>query len=362
MNRIIDFKQPSRRATPYETPQLALEYIDNRKLVIAPKDLDSGNRLLLIPFTTPDGLLYPVRFDEWTIDLDAAKQNFMSKTGGRMDNLALAASTRYHIWAFADQWLQPQGFGVTAEPLSAFSRSGTNAKGSIATLTGITKAYRFARGMKVRVIHVYGTAPQYTDAEWNLGTVWSIESSTSIKVVLDNSSNYGTTLSTTGAGVSVAALDRAQPFKPDDPNQAVWYPFHRLIGMVETDASSNITRIYESPIQDYRFTQNIELLNYSALGSSSLALSGATHLYKHIHPFAKRARFLLRTEDTDGSGAAMNLYYTANDYEVVSDTIKSTNAWSEGTAQLTASAVMQVYYWGYTTAKNHRVYLKGWGV
>lgn len=235
MNRLISFNQPaSIISSRYETNQLEFEYKDTRELRIKPMWLNSGQELLLIPFTNPSGLIFTVNYqNEWTIDLDIAGINESGKIGGILDGIALAADTRYHLWAFADNNLQPKGFGVTAETDSAATIPNAN-KGTEATITGLTKAYRFTLGARVRC---YRSA-----SVWNLGAITSVDSATQIKVLLDNNNVFGLTYGanlTAGAG-TVTQLDKYKPYLADDSTQSTIYPYYNLIGWIETDSSSNI--------------------------------------------------------------------------------------------------------------------------
>jgi hypothetical protein len=238
VNRYPSYQQPSLPTTRYEAPLLSCESLTATTLRIANQELDSGNVILLVPFTAPGGVVVPILFDEWTIDLTQTGLEFTTRTGGRLDGLALSASTYYHIWALADQSLNPQGFGLTAVPKSAFSITG-GTKGSEATLTGLTSAYRFTIGA---VVHVARSS-----TEFNKGVVISIESSTSIKVLMDNTA-YGTDCSN-GAGIAVTQMNRFRPYLPNSSAQETYHPYYRIVGDLRTSAASEIDYYDESLVQ-----------------------------------------------------------------------------------------------------------------
>lgn len=234
MNRLINYTQnQSLTATYYSEPVLDFLKTGNRTIDIEKKILDSGQELLIIPFTNRDGIIFPVKYDQWEIDLDYVGLSSVNNIGGLVDGLALAASTTYNIWAFADQYGDPKGIGIAKHLYDASVTCPAVVKGSEGTFTGVEKAYRFTVGAKARVIRDTTIGAEI----WNLGTISEIVSSTSLKITMDNGT-YGDNI-TSGTG-SIEQLNRIHCYTPDDSNQSDLYNYYRIIGRFETDSSSNI--------------------------------------------------------------------------------------------------------------------------
>jgi hypothetical protein len=184
-------------------------------------------------------------------------------------------SSDYLIMAFANQYFAPKGFGLMAIPYSSYSCSGTGTKGTTVTLTGITKAYRFTIGARLRIINSATLGAEV----FNLGTIQSIASASSLTVKLDNNTNWGNTIPS-GAGVSIEQLDKFRPYRINDSTQTTQYHYYRVIGRVqlETTGVYPVSNIYSYPSQS--ITLNRKLLwqqNGSGTGYHNLS-----HLLMYI--------------------------------------------------------------------------------
>ena len=188
----------------YENVILKLTKIEDHKVSITPFDTTSGNQSILIQFTSVDNLIYPIRFPSSIIDMNTVG------LGGIMDCITvLNPDCDYIVWAFANEQYEPQGFGVTCIPYSSYTSTAA-LKGEEVTLTNLTYACRYKIGSQVKIVESV-TAGVET---YNTGTVSEIVSTTSIKVMTDNYSFYGSNLAATD-GVYVLQLDNYAPLHPN---------------------------------------------------------------------------------------------------------------------------------------------------
>lgn len=251
---------------------------DDHIIKIFSSETTSGFSLLTVPFNTADGIIIPVHYPEYHVDFDEIGIDPTKRVGGIMDGITtLDPENQYHVWSFADENFIEKGFGLMAIPKSVYT-STAYAKGTTAALTGVTKAYRFTVGSRVRIIEDDTVGTEV----WNLGTVRSITSATAMTVQLDNSADYGTALTAT-TGVSVEQMDNFKPYFPNDSNQQVYYPHYRIIGQIELldDTGDPIRRIYSYPIHHFTFPAARTLFYRS--GVSGL-FSGTVNICKMFLP------------------------------------------------------------------------------
>ena len=243
MRRVIDYSQPKLSSSRFEVPVLDLVYNSTRQVLINKVDTNSGNELLIVPFVNQYGIIIPISYNDWMIDLDETGVNQSERIGGLVDNVGLAASTKYLVFAFSNDSYEPIGFGIIAQPYSTCTIAG-GTKGNSATFTVINKAYRFTIGARIESHNLIAGHPN----SYNLGTITSIDSITQIVALMDNDSNYGSNLAI-GGGSEITQLNKFRPYLPDDSTQQTIYPNYRFIGEITTDTISNIQVIRNSDLE-----------------------------------------------------------------------------------------------------------------
>ena len=236
-----------------------IKYNGARTLQVIGDELDSGRTTLIIPFTSVSGIETMVGYPNCSLDFDYTSLDVGNNRGGLVDGIAVAANSQYHVWALSSWFYNALGFVLTAIPKSSHTMAGATNKGATGVFTVINKAYRFTPGARVRVIQVLGAASTYI-GEWNLGTIASVDSTTQITVNMDNNANYGTNLATTGAGVSIEQLDRFKPYLIDDSDQGTIAERYKIIGLIETDASANVNRVFRYPLSQYMYSNYTRIL------------------------------------------------------------------------------------------------------
>jgi hypothetical protein len=181
-----------------------------------------------------------------TIDLTNTGLN------GIIDGITFTAADArdFLIWGLAnDVNTTFQGFAATHKPFSAYTGPTTAAKGATVTFTGLTNAYQFTEGARVRVRNSvtnvanpfpYNGAPQY---EWNWGTITSIVSNTSIQILMDNDSSYGVALSGATSG-AINQWDKFRPWVVSSSGQELYSDSYRLLGELATNNTGEIVSAF----------------------------------------------------------------------------------------------------------------------
>lgn len=173
---------------------------------------------------------------EQTKDLDL---NYMG-LNGIIDGIPLTASNFYLLWLILnDTATDVLGFGVTKQPKATIASLVDGTKGSITTLNFTASslpncAYQFTVGARVSCY--------FSNTDYNLGTIVEITDTDTIKVLMDNNANYGTTL--VGAG-TVIQQDMFRPWQVGNSyanaSQSLAYTNYKLLsGGIRINASSNI--------------------------------------------------------------------------------------------------------------------------
>jgi hypothetical protein len=215
--------------------------------------------------------------------------------GGLVDGIAQENGRDYLLWAFANNANTSfKGFAATRKPFSAFT-AGTGNKGTTTDFT-VTDAYQFTAGARVVVRNEDGTAPQY---EWNWGTVNSIVNDTTLKVDLDNNSNYGSDITGTTNG-EIAQWDKFRPWVVSSSDQQRYLDNYRLVGEVQTDGSGNIIKAYRAD-DPWRTIPAFRLVDFSGVGS---AVSTELSMGRVLPLWAKNAHIYCRIDDGSGGFAA----------------------------------------------------------
>lgn len=174
-------------------------------------------------YYTSEGKVIPViDTGNWIIDIATNGINLNSRSSGLIDGIAIENSHKYLIWGFLDQNLQFIGYGLSRWEKSSYTAVSSGTKGSEATYT-ITNAYQFTIGARVRV--------SSTSSDWNYGTVSEITNSTTLKIIMDNESGYGTNC-TTATG-SIWQFNKHRPYIIGTNSQELYSDYYRLLGWCE---------------------------------------------------------------------------------------------------------------------------------
>jgi hypothetical protein len=217
--------------TSYPKEILLLDFYDYSGSVLQINPMRNRNDIVDYVISI-NNVLYENIFDT-TLSLDLT----LTGLGGLIDGITfVAANARdFLIWAIAsDVNTEFLGFALTHKPYSTYTAPATANKGSSYAFT-VTNGFQFTAGARVAVRNTNGTAPLY---QWNWGTITSVNSNTSITILMDNNANYGSNL-TAVTGGEIVQWDQFRPWVVG-ATQDLYSDNYRLIGELCTDTSGNI--------------------------------------------------------------------------------------------------------------------------
>jgi hypothetical protein len=228
-------------------------------------------------------------------------------TGNMLDIAAIAANSRYLIWAIFNTDGSFARFGFTLKPFLVYTAVSSGSQGSLATYTtagtGANNCYSFQPSQVVTVRNEdAGTgAPNY---QWNFGTVTAINSATSISILMwDGVPNATNITSTTTA--QIQAWDN---FKCWDGSSAeiTAYTNAKVIGELITN-SSMVPFWVRSVGSIYHYNP----LSYPTITRNSAGTTTTTYqLYRWLPPWANicHMRMALQTSATSAIGRCETFY------------------------------------------------------
>lgn len=218
-----------------------------------------------------------------TIDLDA------TGLGGRVSGLALAATTHYHLWAFASGTKNPvfKGFGASKQPVSiitSVASGGTLGSSAVLNVTA-TEGLHFTVG--ARVICRAGTA---LGDNYNQGVITARAANT-VTVTLDATYGAINETNTTIVGMVNGELMQTDSFTPFvAATGAVFGGYHyTYMGSLFVDSSSNIVMMPRKR-GDLRFT-TAQYIVYNQSGTAAPAAT--TQCLARWIPFGRKVNAYL---------------------------------------------------------------------
>jgi hypothetical protein len=199
----------------------------------------------VIPFRVPDVPWVPVQQveNDWTQDITTTGINTTTFTGGLIDGLTKENRRTYLYWAFLDANLNFTGIGMTRKPFSTFSAisGGSAAKGATGKIFTTVNAYQFTEGSQVCVRNRVGTAPEY---QWNWGVLQTVNSSTSITIDMNNSADYGSSITGTTSG-EIFQWDKFRPWVVTSSGQTLYDTYYTLMGEIYLNETGLLKRVYK---------------------------------------------------------------------------------------------------------------------
>ena len=250
-------------------PWFRFGQLTNNTLYVQGRPTNCGDSPLLIPFRFANAdytKRLPIIMSiptAWTIDLNATTIDLTTYIGGIVDGVALTAGQDYFVWAFADEYRNLKGFGITARPRIVDGRTssggGLGDAGSVFTVSS-GHGWRFGIGSRVIIRKGTGLAP---GNEYNQGTVVAHESA---KITVDLDALY--TDVTIESNVSLIGLTGLEIFQTDNfsprmYNQNSLYPGsgieyqYSYIGSIQTNDTFDIRHVrqlgdwYMLPVESY---------------------------------------------------------------------------------------------------------------
>lgn len=195
----------------------------SQKVIIQPSGYSSDTQFYY-NYVTSEGVVIPmIEKGSWILDISTTGINLNSRIGGLIDNIAIENSHQYFIWGFLNKNMQSIGIGLSRWAKSAYTGVASGTKGSKATFTGLTNAYQFTIGARVRVLN---------STEWNYGTITSIDSTSQIKVIMDNVTGYGNNITSTTT-TEIKQFNKHRPWKVSSTAQELYSDYYRLLGWCE---------------------------------------------------------------------------------------------------------------------------------
>ena len=235
-------------------------------LYIQGKPTNAGDSPLLIHFRIANAD-YTKRLpfvssvpDGWIIDLSATTIDLNTLIGGIVDGVPLIANIDYLVWAFADEYRNFKGFGITARPrrIDVLTLSGGGL--GVESKFTITAGYGWLFNIGARVIIRQGTA---LSGSYNQGIVVA-HTSSAVTVQLDSlyteiDREPNTTLASL-TGLEMFQIDNFAPrmYNEDSlyPGSGVEYQYSYL-GSIQTDNTFNMRHVryagdwYPFPVESY---------------------------------------------------------------------------------------------------------------
>jgi hypothetical protein len=257
------------------------------QLILKPSEYRGNMNKIYINYFSDSGKILPIQSDQWTLDISKTGVNKTTNTGGLIDGVTIEDSHSYLVWVFLDTNMQFNGYGLSRWEKSDYTGVSSGTKGLEATFTGLTNAYQFCIGSKVRIAS--------TSTDWNYGTITSIVSNTSIKVLCDNESGYGTNLTTATGTIKQFTMHR--PYSINSTSQTLYSDYYRLIGWCDLgldESSTGGVDLTNSIVRFSKWTRKRQFVNPSetlfydqTLSASLTGANGNVNIGKYVSPLSK---------------------------------------------------------------------------
>jgi hypothetical protein len=191
------------------------------------------------------------------------------------------------------------GYSLFHQPKS-LSTNFTGSKGTLVTVPISTaqtyyNAYQFTTGSKVLLWN--------DSTHWNTGIITSIDSTSSIKVTLDNIPS-GAGYNLTSLAYNIIQLDKFRPYSLTEPDTNVNDNYQLITGLFNLDGSKNLIPFS----YDKGKCVHNEVVE---TGGRAVAANTYYEIYDFVPPTATRNQFKVYGDRTDGNYVQLKTIYSS---------------------------------------------------